>query len=317
MARIFVTQPLIDGALNQLIEAGHEIIIRQDRSPLRRGELRGRLDDVEAMICLLSDRIDDEVLQAAPRLRVVANVAVGVDNIDLGAAARRNIAVCNTPGVLDASTADLAVLLMLAALRDASVAERDLRHGRWDGWGLDDHLGADLTGATVGLVGYGRIAQAVERRLGAFEATVLHHTRTDTGSAHWVPDLTVLATMVDVLSLHVPGGHATERLIDASIFKVMLPHAVVVNTARGSVIDEHALCDALESGAIAGAGLDVFANEPTPSARLLSAPHLTLLPHIGSATTATRRAMCELAASGVAAVLAGSRPPNMVTTPSA
>jgi lactate dehydrogenase-like 2-hydroxyacid dehydrogenase len=123
--------------------------------------------------------------------------------------------------------------------------------------------------------------------------------------------------MVDVLSLHVPGGHATEGLIDASIFKVMLPHAVVVNTARGSVIDEHALCDALESGAIAGAGLDVFANEPTPSARLLSAPHLTLLPHIGSATTATRRAMCELAASGVAAVLAGSRPPNMVTTPSA
>lgn len=317
MARIFVTQPLIDGALNQLIEAGHEIIIRQDRSPLRRGELRGRLDDVEAMICLLSDRIDDEVLQAAPRLRVVANVAVGVDNIDLGAAARRNIAVCNTPGVLDASTADLAVLLMLSALRDASVAERDLRHGRWDGWGLDDHLGADLTGATVGLVGYGRIAQAVERRLGAFEATVLHHTRTDTGSPHWVPDLTVLATMVDVLSLHVPGGHATEGLIDASIFKVMLPHAVVVNTARGSVIDEHALCDALESGAIAGAGLDVFANEPTPSVRLLSAPHLTLLPHIGSATTATRRAMCELAASGVAAVLAGSRPPNMVTTPSA
>jgi len=315
MARIFVTQPLIPGALDRLIDDGHELIIREEPTPIRPGELDDDLADIDALICLLSDRIDVDVLDRAPRLTVVANVAVGVDNIDLDEAARRGITVCNTPGVLDASTADLAVLLMLSALRDASVAERDLRQGRWDGWSLDDHLGADLTGATVGLVGYGRIAQAVERRLGAFECTVRHHTRTDTGSPHWVPELAALAEQVDVLSLHVPGGPATVGLIDAQVFRVMGSHAVVVNTARGSVIDEPALCDALEQGMIAGAGLDVFANEPRPSARLLDAPHLTLLPHIGSATRATRRSMCELAASGVATVLSGSMPHNVVPPP--
>ena len=312
MARILVTQRLIDGGLARLGSSNHEIVALEQQGPLPTAELARAASDVDGILCLLSDRIDQRIL-SLPRLSVVANVAVGIDNIDLDAARAHKVAVVNTPGVLDASTADLAILLMLAARRRSSEAEADLRAGRWTGWSLGDHLGDDLSGATVGLVGRGRIGQAVERRLRGFDATVLHHTRHDTGLEGWHGSLHELAAEVDVLSVHVPLTVETRALIDRSVLAVMRPSAVLVNTARGPVVDEAALIDALTSGTIAAAGLDVFEREPEVSTALLAAPGTVLLPHVGSATTATRLAMCDLASKGLLAILDGELPENVVS----
>ncbi len=249
----------------------------------------------------------------APRLRVVANVAVGYDNVDVGTATARGIAVCNTPGVLDETTADLAFLLILAASRLASEAEGDLRNGRWHGWGINQYLGRDVHGATLGLVGYGRIGQAVARRAAGFGMQVLHHTRHDTGAPGWRADLDDLLRESDIVSLHVPLSDATRHLIDDRRLRLLSPDAVLVNTARGPVVDEEALAAALEDGRIFAAGLDVFEREPEVHPRLLAAPRTVLLPHIGSASQATRTRMAQLACEGVVAVLAGDRPPNLVT----
>jgi glyoxylate reductase len=246
-------------------------------------------------------------------LQVVANVAVGHDNIDVATATALGIAVCNTPGVLDETTADLAFLLVLAAARRASDAEADLRAGRWTGFHIGDFLGVDIHGATLGIVGYGRIGQAVARRAAGFGMEVLHHTRRDTGVFGWVADLDDLLPRVDIVSLHVPLGDETRGLIDARRLSLMRPGAVLVNTARGPVVDEEALAIALEQGTIFGAGIDVYEREPEVHPRLLAAPHAVLLPHIGSATERTRRRMAQLACKGVVSVLAGERPPNLVT----
>jgi glyoxylate reductase len=244
---------------------------------------------------------------------VVANVAVGYDNVDVGRAAELGIAVCNTPGVLDETTADLAFLLLLAAARRASDAEADLRNGRWTGFHINDFLGVDVHGATLGIVGYGRIGQAVARRAAGFGMEVLHHSRRDTGIGGWVADLDDLLARVDFVSLHVPLYDETRGLIDARRLALMKPTAVLVNTARGPVVDEEALAAALEDGTIFAAGIDVYEREPEVDPRLLAAPHAVLLPHIGSATEATRRRMAQLASEGVVAVLRGERPPNLVT----
>ena len=312
MARILVTQRLIDGGLARLGSSNHEIVALEQPGPLPTAALARAASDVDGILCLLSDRIDQQIL-SLPRLSVVANVAVGIDNIDLAAARAHKVAVVNTPGVLDASTADLAILLMLAARRRSSEAEADLRAGRWTGWSLGDHLGDDLSGATVGLVGRGRIGQAVERRLRGFDATVLHHTRHATGLEGGHGSLHALAAEVDGLSVHVPLTVETRALIDRSVLAVMRPSAVLVNTARGPVVEEAALIDALTSGTIAAAGLDVFEREPEVSAALLAAPGTVLLPHVGSATTATRLAMCDLASKGLLAILDGELPENVVS----
>ncbi len=242
----------------------------------------------------------------------MANVAVGYDNIDLVAAAAHGIAVCNTPGVLDETTADLAFLLILAATRLASGAEADLRAGRWAGWGIEDHLALDVHGATLGLVGYGRIARAVARRAAGFDMTVVHNTRNDTGVKGWVGDLDALLSTSDIVSLHVPLTPETHHLIDARRLALMKTDAVLVNTARGPVVDEEALAVALENGTIFAAGVDVFEREPAVHPRLLAAPRTVLLPHIGSATRATRQRMAQVASEGVRAVLAGETPRNLV-----
>jgi glyoxylate reductase len=243
----------------------------------------------------------------------VGNAAVGYDNVDLAAAAALGIAVCNTPGVLDQTTADLAFLLVLAATRLASEAERDLRAGRWEGWGFMDHLARDVHGGVLGLVGYGRIARQVARRAEGFGMEVLHHTRTPTGFPGHVGTLAELLSTADVVSLHVPLSESTRHLIGAAELAAMKPTGVLVNTARGPVVDEEALADALEDGTIFAAGLDVFDGEPSINPRLLAAPNAVLLPHIGSATIETRTRMACLAAQGVADVLAGRVPPNLVT----
>jgi glyoxylate reductase len=241
-------------------------------------------------------------------------VAVGYDNIDVAAATDLGIAVCNTPGVLDETTADLAFLLILAAARRSTDAEAELRGGRWTGFRMTNFLGTDVHGRTLGVVGFGRIGQAVARRAAGFGMEVLHHTRHDTGRAGWVADLDDLLRASDIVTLHVPLSAESTHLIDGRRLALMQPHAVLVNTARGPVVDEEALAVALEDGTIFGAGIDVFEREPEVHPRLLAAPPAVLLPHIGSATEQTRRRMAQLACEGVVTVLAGGRPPNLVPT---
>ena len=315
MARVLVTRPLTDGGTDPLLEAGHEIVLlRKDVSPVPREDLVRAAAEFDGIVCHLTDRIDAEVLESgrSGRFRVVANAAVGYDNIDVVRANAMGITVCNTPGVLDDTTADLAFLLILTAPRLASDAERDLREGRWTGWGFGTHLARDVHGVTLGLVGFGRIARAVARRAEGFNMGVIHTTRHDTGVTGFVPTLDELLERSDIVSLHVPLTESTRHLIGAAELARMKPSAVLINTARGPVVDEDALADALESGSLFAAGLDVFDGEPKVNPRLLAAPRTTLLPHIGSATIGTRTRMARLACQGVCDVLAGRVPPNTV-----
>jgi len=314
VARVLVTRRLPDGGTDPLLAAGHELVTAGDDVPLTHAQLCAAVADVDAVVCLLTDRVDDTVIAAGgSRLKVVANVAVGYDNVDVGAATAAGVAVCNTPGVLDETTADLAFLLILTASRLASTAEHDLRTGAWKGWGINQYLGRDVHGAVLGIVGFGRIGQAVARRATGFGMEVLHNTRTDTGLPGWTGDLDALIAQSDIVSLHVPLNDSTRHLIDAGRLALMKPTAVLVNTARGPVVDEEALAIALEQGEIFAAGIDVYEREPEVHPRLLAAPRTVLLPHIGSASQQTRTRMAQLACEGVVAVLAGETPPNLVT----
>jgi glyoxylate reductase len=310
---VLVTRVLPDGSVDGL-RSYNVIGPNPDDRPFGHDELVGHAAEVDAIVCLLTDRIDGEVLAAgAGRLKVVANVAVGYDNIDVSAAAEHGIVVCNTPGVLDETTADTAFLLILAAARRAGEAERDLRAGVWAGWGVNQYLGTDVNGATLGVVGWGRIGRAVARRAIGFGMTVLHHARHPTGADGYVADLDELLRSADIVSLHVPLTDATRHLIDARRLALMKPTAVLVNTARGPVVDEEALAEALHAGTIFAAGLDVFEREPAVHLRLLDAPRTVLLPHIGSASIQTRTAMARMAVDAVVDVLSGRTPPNVVT----
>jgi glyoxylate reductase len=311
MARVLVTRQLPPGGLDPL--QGHELVQRDGDQPLTHGELVAAVAGVDAIVCLLTDRIDAEVIAAGGRLKVIGNVAVGYDNVDVEAAERAGVAVCNTPGVLDETTADVAFGLILAASRRFSEAERDLRAGRWTGWSINQYLGHDVHGATLGLVGYGRIGQAVGRRGAGFGMRVLHHTRRPTGQPGHVASLDELLATADVVSLHVPLSERTRHLIGRRELALMKPTAVLVNTARGPVVDSEALAEALEEGTIFAAGLDVYEDEPQVPPRLLAAPRTVLLPHVGSGSLRTRTAMARMAAEGVRAVLAGERPPNLIT----
>jgi len=311
---VLVTRHLPEGGLDPLVQAGHTLIQNKTDDRYSTEELAKLAAEVDGILCLLTDRIDDTVLRAgaAGRLKVIGNAAVGYDNVDIAAARSAGIAVCNTPGVLDKTTADLAFLLILAASRLASDAERDLRAGQWGGWGFMDYLSRDVHGAVLGLVGYGRIAREVARRGEGFEMEVLHHSRTDTGLPGYVGELDELLAVADVVSLHVPLTDSTRHLIGARELDLMRPTAVLINTARGPVVDEEALADALESDSIFAAGLDVYDGEPTVNPRILAAPRTVLLPHIGSSTTETRTRMAQLAAQGICDVLGGRTPPNLV-----
>lgn len=315
MARVLVTRVLPEGGLDPLHRAHHEVVQRSDDTPYTHGELVAAAPSVDAIVCLLTDRIDEEVLEAGKngRLQVAANVAVGYDNIDVRAARRFGVAVCNTPGVLDESVADLTFMLLLGAARLASEAERDLRSGTWTGWGMNEYLGREVHGAVLGLVGYGRIARAVASRAGGFSMTVIHHARGDTGFEGYVGDLDELLARSDFVSLHVPLTPETHHLIGKRQIARMRPNAVLVNTSRGQVLDELALAAALEEGRIFAAGLDVYENEPRVHPPLLAAPRTMLLPHIASATQSTRVQMARTACESVCEVLAGRAPPTLVT----
>jgi glyoxylate reductase len=311
--RVLVVAQLPADWLEPLRTAGLDVTV----APNLAGDhdaLSAAAASADAIVCALSTPIDDAVLSAGAvgRLRVVANIAVGYDNIDVSAARRHGVLVCNTPGVLDSATADVTMLLILAACRGATAAEASLRHGEWHGFELTGYLGMDLAGARLGLVGFGGIGQAVAARAAAFGMHVRHHARRPTGRPGYVPDLDALLSASDVVSIHVPLSAETRGLLSAERIGRMPRGGVVVNTARGGIVDEDALADALISGHLSGAGLDVFAGEPNVSERLLAAPRLTVLPHIGSATWATRQAMARLACEGVVEVLAGRTPANLV-----
>ncbi|WP_261566780.1 2-hydroxyacid dehydrogenase [Frankia gtarii] len=304
MARVLFSAGIPKAGLNRLESAGFELV--PFSSPSGPGSLAAQAADADAVLCLLTDRIDEAVLAAGSgRLRVVANIAVGVDNIDLESARRHGVVVCNTPNVLDETTADLTWALILMACRQTPAAEISLRAGRWSGWRIDGYLGRDVHGAVLGLVGWGGIAKAVARRAAGFGMSVLHHARTPSGAPGYVADLEDLLASADIVSLHVPLTTETRHLIDARRLRLMKPTAVLVNTARGPVVDEDALSDALEANQLFAAGLDVYDGEPAVNPRLLAAPRAVLLPHVGSATVETRTAMAVAAADAIVRVLRG------------
>jgi lactate dehydrogenase-like 2-hydroxyacid dehydrogenase len=281
-------------------------------------ELFSHAQSADALVALLTDRIDESIFARCPKLKVVANVAVGYDNIDVAAAARHGVRVTNTPGVLTDATADFAWALLLAVARNVVPADRYVRDGRFREWMMMEFHGAELTGRTLGIAGFGRIGAAVARRGRAFGMHVIYANprrvaaaiEEETG-AHFVDKETLVASS-DVLSLHVPLNAATRHYLSDAEFALMKTSAFVINTARGPVIDEAALARALTSGAIRGAGIDVFEREPAVDPALLAAPNTVLAPHIASATTETRTCMALMAAENVIAVLAGRPPPNPV-----
>lgn len=306
MDRVVVTQPLVAHAERRLETVGYDVELLSEDGPPSNEQLCERVRGAVGVVCLLNDKIDEHVLLAGvPTLRVVSNVAVGFDNVDLDAARRLGVTVCNTPGVLDAATADLAMTLLLAVCRRLLDSEAALRRGEWPGFALSSSLGRDLAGMRLGLVGYGRIGRKVGQRAAAFEMQVRHHARHDTGEDGYVADLDELLGTCDAVSLHVPLTAATHHLLDRRRLALLKEGAVVVNTARGPVLDEAALVDALVEGRLGGAGLDVFDDEPNISRGLLEAPNVVLTPHVGSATRETRAAMCDLAVTAVVEVLAG------------
>jgi glyoxylate reductase len=283
------------------------------------------LGNVDALVCLLLDRIDAAVLARAPRLRVVANCAVGIDNIDLAAATAAGVCVTNTPDVLTEATAELAFTLLLAVARRLGEGERLVRSGAWTGWALDQLIGIGLTGKTLGIIGLGRIGKAMARRALGFGMHVIYadvdgHADGDSASIGSIPgpalrgplSIDQVFATADAVSLHCPLTPETRHLVNARRLALMKPRAILVNTARGGCVDEAALADALTRRRLFGAGLDVYAREPAVEPRLLGCPGLVLAPHIGSATSETRAAMAQLCADAVISVLRGHRPSNLV-----
>lgn len=312
MARVFVTRRLVGDALERLRAAGHEVDVWPGAEPPPPAQLVEHAAPADALLCTLSDRIDAGFLDANPQLKVIANYAVGLDNVDLAAAHRHGIPVGNTPEVLTDATADIAFALLLAAARRLPQAAQTVKDGRWGTWQPDGHLGADLVGATLGIVGAGRIGQAVARRARGFDMQIL-----ETTSRGGTP-LDELLARSDFVSLHVPLTRQTHHLIDAAALKQMKRTAILVNTARGPIVDQQALIDALHAGEIAGAALDVTDPEPLPPDHpLLQAPNALVLPHIGSATARTRATMAELAVDNVLAGLAGEPLPHAAPAPAA
>lgn len=315
MSRVVVTGRIPETAIEKL-RAEHEVDAWTGSESIGREELLRRVAGADAVVSLLTERIDAELLDAAgPQLKVVANVAVGYDNIDVPACTERGIVATNTPGVLTDATADIAFGLVLMATRRLGEGERLIRSGQAWKWGMFFLLGSSLQGKILGVVGMGGIGQATARRAKAFGMEIVYQSRSelDPGIAAELGarrvDLDELLTVSDVVSLHCPYGPATHHLIGAEQLAAMKSSAFLVNTARGPIVDEAALASALREGVIAGAGLDVFEREPQVHPELLGLENVVLVPHLGSATVETRTAMAMLAADNALAVLSGEQPP--------
>jgi len=318
--RVFVTRRIPEAGLELLRRECSDLHISpHDRAATREELLRG-VAGRDGVLCHLTDRVDDEVLAAAgPACRAFANYAVGYNNIDVAAAARRGIWVTNTPGVLTETTADLAWALLMSVARRIVESDRFFRSGRWDGWGPMQFLGHDIHGATLGVIGAGRIGQAVARRATGFGMRILYCGRRDVPEMQQLGavrvELDALLAASDFVSLHVPLTDATRHLIGRRELGLMKPTAYLINTARGPVVDEVALVEALRDKRIAGAGLDVYEEEPMPTAGLIELPNVVCVCHIGSATEATRSKMAEMAAMNLLAAMRGEVPPHAVNAP--
>lgn len=304
MARCFVTRRLPGRALERLA-AEHDVDVWEERLPPPREELIKRVAEVEGLLSLLTDPVDRGLIEAAPRLKAISNYATGWNNVDVDAASERGIPVGHTPGVLTETTADLTFALILAAARRLVEAEREVRKGEWLTWEPGRLLGVDVHGATLGIVGPGRIGAAVARRGGGFGMNVLK-TRRVGGTP-----LEQLLRESDFVSLHVPLTEDTHHLIGELELELMKPTAILVNTARGPIVDTDALVKALNDGTIGGAALDVTDPEPLPADHpLLAAPNVTVVPHIGSASRATREQMAHAAVDNLLAALRGEAMPH-------
>jgi glyoxylate reductase len=314
--KVFATHSLFDAARQILQETCEvEYWAKPERPP--REEVLRRVKDKEGLICLLTEKINEDLLSAAPNLRIAANVAVGFDNIDVAACTKRSVIASNTPGVLDETTADFAWTLLMAVARRLSEGEALARSGNWKNWDLDQLVGTDVWGKTLGIVGFGRIGRAVARRASGFQMRIIYTDAVRASEAvekelkAEFRDLNALLAESDFISVHVPLLPETRGLLDTPKFHRMKPTAFLINTSRGPVVNEAALVAALEAGKIAGAGLDVYEKEPFIHPGLKRA-NVVLAPHMASASLETRTKMACIAAENVVAVFTGRRPPNIL-----
>ncbi len=315
--RITITREVFDETIAYL-QQHCEVDANQLDQSYSAEALAARLAGQDGLMCALTDKVDAGLIAAAPQLKAVANIAVGYNNIDVPACTARGIQVTNTPGVLDDSTADLAFALMLATARRVTEVEAYIRQGEWTGWKLKQWLGVDVHHATLGIIGMGRIGQAIARRAAGFEMKVIYHNRhrvaaeieQRVNAVHVSMD--ELLAQSDFVILQMPYSPATHHLIGAAQLAKMKPSAILINSTRGGVVDDKALIQALKTGVIRAAGLDVFEGEPRLDAGFLELKNVVLAPHIGSSTEATRRAMAMTAAKNLVAALTGQVPPNRV-----
>ena len=316
--KVFVTRVIAQEALDKIAQAT-EMEVWPDELPPPYEVLLEKARDIDGLLTLLSDKIDAVLMDEAPKLKVISNMAVGYDNIDIDEAIKRRIVVGNTPGVLTETTADLAFALLMAAARRVAEADNYSRQGRWKSWGPMVLLGRDIHHATLGIVGLGRIGAEVAKRAKGFNMKVLYYNRTRRSEeesqlgVEYVPEITRLLTDADFISLHVPLTPETRQLIGAAEFAMMKRTAVLINTSRGSVVDQKALYEALKSRQIFAAAMDVSEVEPIPpDDPLLTLDNIVITPHIGSSSVTTRTNMAHMAAENLLAGLSGQVPPNCV-----
>lgn len=319
--RVLITEPIIDAVVDKLEQ--HFIVDVGNRGDFNSEKnLIDAIPDYDALLSMLSNPITKEVIEAGKNIKVIANHAVGYNNIDLKAAAQNNIKVANTPDVLTESSADCAMALMLATARKICEAQQYLRDGKFEGWEPLGFLGLELNGSTLGILGMGRIGKAVARRAKAFGMNIIYHNRSRVSNkqetkleASYIESVEELAGNSDILSLHCPLTDETHHIVNEAVLSALPDHGIIINTSRGAVIDEAALAEALHDKTIAGTGLDVFEEEPKIHPNLLAAPNCVMTPHIASATRKTRKAIGMLAADAIIAVLQGkpaSEIPNLI-----
>ena len=316
MKRVFITRPLPESVIAEA-EKHFRVEVREKTTPLNRTERRASMALYDGILPTLGDNYNEQVLQGGPhRCQILANFGVGYNHIDVQTAAENGVRVTNTPGAVTDATADIALMLMLMTCRRAAEGERLVRAGTWEGWHPTQMLGLHMSGKRLGIVGMGRIGQAIAQRAHyGFGMEVAYYNRSEKKvdlPATQLKSLKTLAANVDILVVAVPGGAETKHLIGNEVFDAMQPHAHFVNIARGDVVDENALITALQTGSIAGAGLDVYENEPDVPAALVKLDNVTLLPHLGTAALEVRTAMGMLAVENLRAFFAGEELPNPV-----